>query len=453
MAVELCRYRAPFILLASFVIFAALACGGAGPSPAATPSAIRAPAAASTTEVAASADSPATTPAVIATTDASDGHLRIGFLADFTGPLAEFGSAIHRGAELAVQHVNAAGGVGGRDVILITGDTRVDPTVGVEEARRLIDVEGVHAIVGPLTSTVALAVTESVAAGARVPVVTPSATSPALASAEDDGFLFRSTVSDAAQGVVLAMLATEERYASAAILYRDDAYGQGLTEAFERAYSGSVVSASYSASGQLSYLAELQRVAADGAEVLIAIGFPGEAIVFIREAIDNELFSRFLFVDGTKSQDLIDVIGGEYLDGSKGTAPGSAPDTPSSMAWADAYVAVYGALPTLPFVREAYDATIAIALAAESAGSLDGSDLRDQLTRVSSPGGEMVFAGLEGVALALDLVRSGVEINYEGSATSLDWNEAGDVTSGYVTIWEYSAGTIVTIEGVSFTIE
>ena len=95
--------------------------------------------------------------------------LKIGFLADFSGPLAEFGPVTQTGVQLAIDHINAAGGVFGQDIILVTGDTQVDPTQGVEEARRLVEVEGVHAIVGPLSSTVTLAVSESVTRDAGVP--------------------------------------------------------------------------------------------------------------------------------------------------------------------------------------------------------------------------------------------------------------------------------------------
>ena len=381
-------------------------------------------------------------------------QLKIGFLADFSGPLAEFGpeQLIQTGVDLAIKHINEAGGVNGQDVIVVTGDTRVDPTQGVEEARRLIDVEGVHAIVGPLSSTVALAVAESVAGAAGIPVVSPSATSPALSSAEDSGYLFRSTTSDAAQGVILAQLAADEGISNVGVIFRDDAYGQGLSDAFIAAFGGTATAASYSADGQTSYLAELQRAAGGGGDVLVAIGFPDEALVFIRESIENDIFSRFLFVDGTKSQDLIDGIGGEYLNGSKGTAPGGGPETPSAEAWNAGYIAEYGELPTLPFVREAYDATIAIALAAEAAGSTDGAAIRDQLARIGAPGGDLFVPGPEGIADALEAVRDGDDINYEGAATTLDWNEVGDVTTGFIEIWQYEGGEIVSLREVPFSL-
>ncbi len=375
--------------------------------------------------------------------------LKIGYLGDFSGPIAEFGPVIQTGVELAIEHINAAGGVLGQPVELVTGDTQVDTVQGVEEARRLVDVEGVHAIVGPLSSTVTIAVAESVTGPAGVPTVSPSATSPSITVADDNGYLFRSTISDAAQGVVLADLASDEGYDNVAVLFRNDAYGQGLADAFEAAFDGTVTSASIE-QGATSYLSELRAAADGGAKVLIAIAFPAEALIFIRESLEHSIFSEFLFVDGTKSQELIDGIGQDFLNGSKGTAPGGGPANAATRAWDAAYIDAHGELPALPFVREAYDAVIAIALAAELAGSTDGAAIRDALPRVAAPGGDDVIPGPEGIAIAMAAVGDGDDVNYEGAATTLDWNAAGDVLTGFIQIWQYSDGEPVEIDEVPF---
>ena len=384
--------------------------------------------------------------------DGDDGEaLKIGFLADFSGPLAEFGPVIQTGVELAIKHVNAAGGVNGKNVLLVIGDTQLDTTAAVEEARRLVEIEGVHAIIGPLSSTVTIAVAESVTGDAGVPTISPSATSPGVSVAVDNGYLFRSTVSDAAQGPVLADLASSEGYDNVAVLFINDAYGQGLADAFESAFSGTITKASFE-DGQASYLAELQQVAGSGASVLVAIGFPTQAEVFIREALENDIFSSFLFVDGTKSEDLIAAIGADNLEGFKGTAPVGA-ETEALAAWDAAYKAEYGELPTRPFVREAYDATIAIALAAELGGTAGRMVSRDALVRVATPGGQVVIPGADGIEEGLKDVREGEDVNYEGAATTLDWNDDGDVTSGVIGTWQYSGGAIVELDKIPFTLD
>ena len=365
----------------------------------------------------------------------------LGLLADFSGPIAEFGPVLQQAVELALKHVNDAGGVLGQPVRLVSGDTALDPTQATEEARRLIEVEGAHAIVGPLASTVTLAVTESVAVAAQIPMVSPSATSPQLSIVEDDGYLFRSTVSDAAQGPVLAQLAADEGYSNLGVIFINDAYGQGLADAVADSWGGQLTAVSIEPA-QASYLSELQQAAANGAEVLVAIAFPTQAEVFIREALENGIFDQFLFVDGTKSIDLVEAIGGEYLDGMKGTAPAPAPGSDATEAFNQAFIAEYGELSPLPFVGESYDAAIALMLAAEAAGSLDGEAIRDALHRIGNPDGELITPGPEGIARALEVLRSGGDVNLEGAATTLNWNDVGDVTTGFIGVWQYEDGGI-----------
>lgn len=383
-------------------------------------------------------------------TEAAPAALKIGFLADFSGPLGEFGPEIQKGVELAIEHINAAGGVNGQPVTFVVGDDKTDATAATEEARRLIEVEGVAAIVGPLASGITIAVSESISGPAGVILISPSATSPAVTTANDSDFTFRSTTSDAAQGVVLADLAKADGIEKVGILYLDDAYGQGLADAFEAAFGSAGVKKAAFQDGAASYLAELQAAAADGAEVLVAIGYPTQAQIFIREALENDLFSQFLFVDGTKSEDLIAAVGADALEGMKGTAPVGGPENEATQAWDAAFQAKYGALPTRPFVREAYDAVIAIALAAQKAGSVDGAAVRDALRDVAGPAGAAFIPGAEGVKAAFEALAAGTDIDFQGAATSLDWDENGDVTTGYIGIWQYQGGAIVELETVPF---
>ncbi len=379
----------------------------------------------------------------------SDEPLKIGLLADFSGPLAEFGPSIQTGVDLAIKQLNDAGGVLGHPVQLVIGDTALDPTQATEETRRLIEVEGVHAIVGPLASSITLAVVESVAADAGVLVISPSATSPQLTIAEDNDFLFRSTVSDAAQGPVLAQLAADQGYSNVGVIFLNDPYGQGLAEAFNDAWGGEANIVSIEPR-QATYLSELQQAADNDAEVLIVIAFPQEAEIFIREALEQGLFDEFLFVDGSKSQELVDAIGGEYLEGMRGTAPSPGPGSPALLLFNESYIAEYGELSPLPFVAEAYDAAVAIGVAAQAAGSIDRAAIRDSLRTVAGPPGDPYAIGGEGVGAALAAVAQGWEVDLEGAATTLDWDENGDITSGYIGVWAYEGGEIVEISVTAF---
>ena len=377
--------------------------------------------------------------------------LKIGYLADYSGGLAEFGIEIENGVKLAVDQINAAGGVNGQDVDYVTGDTALDSGMATIEARRLIDVEGVHAIVGPLASGVALAVGEGVAADAQIPVISPSATSPGITGANDNGYLFRTALSDAAQGVVLANnLVEADGVDNVAVVYINNAYGAGLSGVFEDNFDGTATRVSYEEDAT-SFLGELRAAAANGAESLVIVGY-AESEVILRESLENELYENYYFVDGNKSVDLANAVGIASVEGRRGTAPTGGPATDSANAWNEAYIASFGAPPSGPFVREAYDAVIAIALAAEAADSVAGPDIRDQLQAVASPGGTVVIASQDSIAAGLSAADAGDDVNYEGAASSVDWNEAGDIAAGYVAIWEYQDGMPVDQETIPFSL-
>ncbi len=400
------------------------------------------------TETAASRAAPITIPTTTPETPQGPQEpLRIGYLADFSGPLAEFGPEIRKGVELAIEHINSAGGVNGRPVELVVGDTALQQVQALAETRRLIDIEGVHAIVGPLASGITLSVVESVAGDAGIPVISPSATSPSISNADDRDFLFRSTLSDAAQGQVLADLITNDGVDNVAILYLNNPYGQGLLARFSDSYDGNITAISHE-ENQISYLAELQKAAEGDAEFLVTMGYVGQAQVYLRESLEQGLFDKFYFTDGTRSEDLIEAIGAESLEGFKGTVASSDESSASFTAFNNAFSAKYGGNPSRPYVREAYDATIAIGLAAEIANSLEGATIRDSLRRVALPGGETITAGEDSVRRGLQIVGDGGDVNYEGAATTLDWDSVGDVTGGFVSIWTYQGGEIVDIDAV-----
>ena len=363
--------------------------------------------------------------------------LKLGFLVDFSGPLADYGPELLRGVELAVDQLNAAGGVWGMPVELAVGDTALDPTIAVEEARRLIEVEGVHGLVGPMSSAMALAVAESVSGSARIPTISPVATSSQVTLADDDDFLFRVSLADRVEGRYLADLTTERGYTNVALLYRDDAFGQGMAVAFEAHYGGTLASFGINP-GAPSFIAELEQAAAQGAEALVLIGFPPETILIVREALELNYFDQFIFGAPSRSPALPAAIGAEPLAGMPGTYVAAAPENDASRIWTADFLAEHEALPQLPYVKEAYDATIALALAAQAAASTDGGAIRDQLRPIGGSGGLVVIPGVESLREGLTAAASGEAVNYQGASGDLEWDEHGDSTSGYIGIWQFT---------------
>ena len=358
--------------------------------------------------------------------------LKIGALLSFTGGLSDFGEPIFNGVELAVNEINEAGGVNGQDVELVRGDTGTNPDQAATDAQRLVDIEGVQGIVGALSSGVTLRVAEQVTGPAGVVLISPASTSPGLTDANDNDFLFRTTISDAAQGLLLANLADDAGYGTVCNIFVNNAYGEGLSDAFTAAFEnlgGAINAAVPHEEAQVTYASELAEC--EGADALAAMAYPESAGIFLREAIEGDLFENIIFVDGTKSTDMLDKLGWAEFDGVRGTAPAALPSDADS-SFEERYEAVYGDFPQLPFIKEAYDAVYVIALAAEAAGSTDRTAIRDELRNVANAPGTVIDPGPEGFAAAKTALAAGEDINYEGVTGPLEFDSAGDPAVGAI---------------------
>lgn len=359
--------------------------------------------------------------------------LKIGHLNSFTGDLGDFGPAHDDAAKLAIAEINAAGGVGGQPVEFVNADTATDPSQGATEATRLIEIEGVDFLLGALSSGVTLQIAESVSGPNNVLHISGASTAPALSVADDNDFLFRTTISDAAQGPVLAQLATEIGLTSVCNMFINNAYGQGLSEAFTESFEeagGTITADVPHESEQATYGSELGTCTDGTPDALAAIAYPESAGVFLKEAVEAGDVDTFLFVDGTKSTSMLDALGWDLFDGTRGTAPGALTRDVGE-AFETRYTAEYGELPALPFIRETYDAVYLMALAAEKALA-DDIDIREALRAVSNPPGETINPGTEGFTAALAAIAAGNDIDYDGAAGPVDMDENGDVLIGAI---------------------
>jgi branched-chain amino acid transport system substrate-binding protein len=374
--------------------------------------------------------------------------LRIAVLFPFTGDLSDFGQPFLQAAELAVNQINAAGGVNGQPIELVQGDSATSPQQAVEEARRLIELEGVSAIVGPAGSGETLPVAESVTGPAGVLEVTMSATSPALTIANDNDYLFRTVISDAAQGIVMADVAREQGFESACVLYVNNAYGQGLSEAFANRFTaegGTVTAQVPHEQEQASYASEIASCLEGDPDVLVGAAYPESGRVFLRELVESGNAPGLIFSDGLQSPDMFAELGWEVFEGSYGTAAG-APETDTAATFEQAWEEAYGEIPAVPYLREINDAIYLIALAAEQAGSNDSTAIRDALREVASEPGTTVGPGEEGWQAAVASIDAGEDVNYEGAAGPVDLDENGDVSKGTIIVWQVQGEAIETTD-------
>ena len=363
--------------------------------------------------------------------------LKIGLLLNFTGS-PEASEDRKRAFDLAIKHVNEGGGVLGMPVEGVAADATQDPVAAVEAAQNLVEVEGVHAIVGPNASSAALPVSKSVSGTFRIPTISPSATSPQLTEAEDGDYFFRTALSDAAQGPVLGRVIQDRGFDNVGLIYQNDSYGQGLAGTFEEAWNGTLRVVPVDID-QTSFLAELAQSASAGAQALVVVASEDMALSIVREAIDEGIYSQFVFGDAAKRQSLVREVGGEKLGDMYGTAGASSPDNTATADWESAFIAEYGELPVLAYVKETYDATVAIALAAQAADSVDGAAIRDNLRNIAGPPGRTVLGTPTGVAEGLSLLAEGQDINFDGAASTLDWDEDGDLRRGHIGVWRFTS--------------
>ena len=352
--------------------------------------------------------------------------VKLGVLLGFTGPIESLTPAMADGAELAIKEVSDSGALlGGLQVVSVRGDTTcTDSAAAVAAAERLVTSERVHAIVGGDCSGVTIAILQSVARPNGVAMISPSATTPALSTIEDDGLFFRTSPSDARQGEVVADILQEMDIQEAALTYTNNDYGKGLADSIAanvEMRGGRIVITAPHEDGKGDYGAEVAALAAVGGDILIVAGYldqGGKGI--IQASLDSGAFDKFFLPDGMIGDSLVEAIGAD-LDGSIGTVPGT--DNPGAAKLLDALASA-----SEPFVSESYDAAALILLAMQAAGSVESGAFKDHVMTVANAPGEKIYPGE--LAKALGILAAGGSIDYVG-ASAVELIGAGESAGSY----------------------
>ena len=159
--------------------------------------------------------------------------VKIGILGDLTGPIESLAPPIVAGAQLAFDQVNAQGGIlGGGKIVSVTGDSACDPSVAGPAADKLVNTDQVTAIVGAFCTGATIGAATAAGIPGGVVQISPSASAPALTTLEDNDLVFRTTPSDAFQGVKLADLLISKGIKDVAVTYVNNDYGKGLADVF-----------------------------------------------------------------------------------------------------------------------------------------------------------------------------------------------------------------------------
>ncbi len=369
--------------------------------------------------------------------------VKLGIIFGFTGPIESLTQPMAAAAELAMKEATDSGiFLGGSTVSSVRGDsTCIDSAAAVSAAERLVTSDKVNAIVGGDCSGVTGAILQNVARPNGIVMISPSATSPALSTAEDDGLFFRTSPSDARQGQIMTEILMEQGITKVPVTYTNSDYGKGLAEAFEAAFTaagGTVTLNAAHEDGKADYSAEVGALAAAGGDRLVIAGYidQGGGGV-LRAALDAGAFDSFHVPDGMISVNLEDNFGSE-IDGSTGQHPGT--DSPGAAAVADMGKA-NGFDGTSPFAPESYDAAALLILAMQAAGSSASADLKDKVMEVANAPGEKIYPGE--LAKALKILADGGDVDYVGGS-AVELIGPGESAGNYRQI-EISGGKIATV--------
>ncbi len=364
-----------------------------------------------------------------------DGTLTIGTLLPQTGDLAFLGPPEFAGVQTAVDEINAAGGVLGKDVVQVKADSGDGtPDIAGAQTDKLLDANA-DVVVGAASSSVSLSVIDKIT-GAGVVQFSPANTSPALDDAKTDpkNLYFRTAPSDVLQGAVMANTVIGDGKNNVAILARQDSYGELLAAQIEKgikAGGGNVVTKQLYSADATNYTAEVNKVAASKPDAVVLVAFDETKKIIpslISKGVGPQDVQTY-FVDGNTADYSKDFKPGT-LTGVEATLPGAelTSDFRAKLLKTDP------SLKDFTYGPESYDATMLTALAAIAAKSDNPTTFAPEIIKASE-GGTACTTFEECSALA----EKGEDFDYNGVSGPIEMGETGSPTKATIGIYKYGA--------------
>ncbi|HFI0235364.1 TPA: ABC transporter substrate-binding protein [Streptococcus suis] len=344
--------------------------------------------------------------------------VKIGYNLELSGNISSYGQTEEKGANLAVKEINAAGGIDGKQIEVITKDNKSETAEAATVATSLVS-EGANVIIGPATSGASAASIANVTS-AGVPMISPSGTQTNLVVNSDGDvqeYFFRATFTDGYQGQIMAQYATENLSAKKVVLYYDNSsdYGKGIADAFKEAYSGEIVSEITFASGDKDFQAALTKLKDLEFDAIIMPGYYNETGTIVKQARGLGIDVPVLGSDGFDSPQFTELATASAATNVYYLSAFVTSASEKAKAFYDAYVAEYGEEPSM-FSALAYDS---VYMAAEAAkGAKTSVELKDNLAALKD------FEGVTGT-MSIDAEHNVVKSVYvvgltEGKQSSVD---------------------------------
>jgi neutral amino acid transport system substrate-binding protein len=408
------------------------------------------------------ATAPTTTPTTEASaapsaTTGADG-LKLGALLPATGDLSSIGQNMPVAAKLAVDTINACGGVNGKPVTLVVEDDQTDPTAGASAMTKLAEADKVAGVIGSFASSVSSAAIP-IAVKNKVMLVSPGSTSPVFTEqaqkGEFQGYWARTAPPDTYQAAALAALAAKKGLKNISTVVINNDYGVGFEKVFVESVAkdgGKILHGDkpvrYDPKAA-TLDTEAGQAFAGKPNAVAAVLYADTGSALLQAAYKQGLTKGVvvLLTDGVYSEDFVkkvgkDAEGNSIIAGALGTVPGA--NGKSLEAFSKTWKEKSGKDVTA-FVPHTYDAAILMMLAAEAAKANTGEGIQSKIREVAAGPGEEVTDPCK----ALALVKEGKPVNYQGASGNVDIDANGDVVGSY-DVWTVKPdGTLAVIDKVS----
>lgn len=342
----------------------------------------------------------ALTPFLALTPSASASEeIPIGEFASLTGASASFGQSSHKGTEMAIEEINAAGGVLGKKLKLITEDDQSQAGQPATIVRKLISQDKVVAVLGEVASSRSLEAAP-ICQQERIPMISPASTNPKVTEVGD--YIFRICFIDPFQGTVMSKFAQSKGWKKIAVLtdVKQD-YSVGLTEFFVKdiqASGAEIVREQKYSSGDKDFKPQLTSIKATQPDAIFVPGYYGEVALIAKQARLLGIKVPLLGGDGWVGDSLLKVAGSS-LNGSFFSAHFSAEDqSPKVRGFVERFEAKYGEKPD-DMAALGYDSAMILADAMRRAGTTESAPLRDAIAATKD------YDGITGT-ISLDAQRN-----------------------------------------------
>lgn len=301
--------------------------------------------------------------------------VKIGLLSPTSGDLAVYGQAVYNATEMAVEEINAAGGIGGSTVELIHYDNEGDPTKSINLFNKLVEEDKIVALIGPVISGTSLVV-GPLAEEAQIPMLSPTATNPDVTPGMD--YVFRACYIDPYQGRVVAKFATQNLEAQTAVIFRNvsNDYSIGLADAFKSAFGGELLADEGYTAEDNDFKAIIAKIADKNPDVIFLPDYFNVVGLIAKQLEEAGVEATLLGGDGWDGiqADYADVIEGNFFANHYATTD----ESPIVQGFISSYETKYSETPNA-LAALAYDATKVMASAIETAGSVNGAAIRAAL--------------------------------------------------------------------------